>query len=46
MTSTLFFSLEEKKLDSVLEQSSRILIHYHLVFWVGLQGINILLLFL
>ncbi len=31
MTSTLFFSLE-KKLDSVLEQSSRILIHYHLFF--------------
>lgn len=27
MTSTLFFL--EKKLDSVLEQSSRILIHYH-----------------
>lgn len=29
MTSTLF-SLSRKKLDSVLEQSSRILIHYHL----------------
>ncbi|STI82096.1 Uncharacterised protein [Escherichia coli] len=31
MTSTLF-SLSRKKLDSVLEQSSRILIHYHLFF--------------
>lgn len=31
MTSTLFFSFE-KKLDSVLEQSSCILIHYHLFF--------------
>ena len=30
MTSTLFFSLEKK--NSVLEQSSRILIHYHLFF--------------
>lgn len=44
MTSTLFFSLE-KKTDSVLEQSSY---SYSLppIFWVGLQGINILLLFL
>ncbi len=32
MTSTLFFLSREKKLDSVLEQSSRILIHYHLFF--------------
>lgn len=45
MTSTLFFSLEKK---TGLRTGTELSYSYLLppIFWVGLQGINILLLFL